>query len=1392
MKMTSQPIQRRLALIPALLLAGLCALLSTTDLEAANTHAAQLVRSSSQYFSAPSSTSLSVTGDFTFEAWVKITTPPSSGEQYSLINKDISTDRSYSVWYVNNGGTLKLVVSIFGSNHVYPSDYLAVTRNDDLGANWHHVAIVCTIANSNSTKVTFYVDGVSLGNGSVADGNGATDINNGTADVRIGRGHTSEFFDGYIDDVRLWGATRTGQQITNNMFKELVGTESNLRGYWKLNNSLADSTPNGNTLTNNNSATFENAGLIPLQSEPIIETQPANTFAVLGGPASLIVVATSDLLESYQWYFSHSPIFGATNSILSLSNVQPVNVGIYSVIVSNDNGSVTSSNAFITIPTPGIDDDGDGLDNTNEIQFGTETLNPDTDGDSLTDYQELFVYNTDPLKPDTDGDGMPDGWEVQHGLNPRVNDAADDLDGDGVSNLVEFNRGFDPQNKYSTSGTISDYAVVNGVGTNQFFYDRNNRLIGAEFDRGLALAYVYDGNDNLVRQVAMKHDANTNGLPDVWEFLNSLTNNASAFTDTDGDGWTDYQEWKAGTSANATNSAPNLLGNPGTNIASLVLPFTPSNFIVAVGQLDGLGPEEIVLGADGNPGTNINFLLVLTQGATTWSTQRVDVGPFGITSIAVGQVTNRPSAGIYFGLRGTTNGSGRVMEFTSNGGLWQSNVVALSTNQAAFVVGVRGQEVLVSLATTNLPDGSLSAANFGTNWNLSLIDTNTSHRGLGTVGKLGAGQATLRLLDTAGIAFGEIGATNVWPISGLAAYYPLDGNANDSSGNGKHGVNLGANGAADRFGIANGACSFGGGSYINLTGNRPISGIQSAFTVSAWFNANNENLGNVFVHRGHLRDVVLGKAQNGRAAWCVWDNGGMKHELQSQPLPSGQWLHAVGTYDGSMQRLYVNGNLVASNLWTGIVDWDANYFSDGIAGHPTDTSYRFDGLIDDVRIYSRALTELELALIQNGIFTGLIAEPSATRTNNWRGGSLVSGFLRVTNGSSIFYTFTDDKDANGLIDFADDFVTAEYLVTGTNASLLTLSRQPIAALSPAQSYGLASVNFLNTSNEVFFTGEPDGQLFAWTASSATNPLQRQLFSGHHAGKAWHALASVKTFEPGEALIGLRVDPTNQSRCDVILWSPQSQLPQVASLPNTAPAAAVLPTTNTLGSLALVTVRLWDAEGNASTPFLQYQLSGSTNWQDATLLSLDGGAYSTNTRVAASPGGVNHTVVWKAQADLVANVVTNILLRARARDMTLLGDWSAGTPFTVQTTANPDSDNDGMLDSWEIQYFGNLSHNGLLDSDSDGFTDLQEYIADTNPDDANSKLQITSADRTPIGLVINWQGGVNATQFIQRISSLTTNDWQQVFTNLPPTPISGSYTDSFGTNAMQFYRLKVTR
>ncbi|MDQ2949253.1 MAG: hypothetical protein M3Y27_25495, partial [Acidobacteriota bacterium] len=67
---------------------------------------------------------------------------------------------------------------------------------------------------------------------------------------------------------------------------------------------------------------------------------------------------------------------------------------------------------------PADDPDRDGLSNLDEYLNGTDPHNPDTDGDGLTDGDEVNKYKTNPLLADTDGDGIPDGVEITTGTNP--------------------------------------------------------------------------------------------------------------------------------------------------------------------------------------------------------------------------------------------------------------------------------------------------------------------------------------------------------------------------------------------------------------------------------------------------------------------------------------------------------------------------------------------------------------------------------------------------------------------------------------------------------------------------------------------------------------------------------------------------------------------------------------------------------------------------------------------------------------------------------------------------------------------------------------------------------------------------------------------------------------
>jgi hypothetical protein len=195
-----------------------------------------------------------------------------------------------------------------------------------------------------------------------------------------------------------------------------------------------------------------------------------------------------------------------------------------------------------------------------------------------------------------------------------------------------------------------------------------------------------------------------------------------------------------------------------------------------------------------------------------------------------------------------------------------------------------------------------------------------------------------------------------------------------------------------------------------------------------------------------------------------------------------------------------------------------------------------------------------------------------------------------------------------------------------------------------------------------------------------------------------------------------------------------------------------------------------------------------------IAAVDGAAYSTNSRVEALPTGSDHVVVWNAGAVFPAGTQTNVLLRARAQDVTLMGEWSTPVSYAVVIQAGSDSDSDGLPDDWEIEKLHTLAYGPNDDPDHDGFKNWQEYVADTDPLDANSYLHFTGVSRVPGAVRLDWLGGELATQFLQRRLSLdVTNEWQDILTNAPAprTPISGSHTDS-ATNAIQFYRLKATR
>lgn len=129
----------------------------------------------------------------------------------------------------------------------------------------------------------------------------------------------------------------------------------------------------------------------------------------------------------------------------------------------------------------------------------------------------------------------------------------------------------------------------------------------------------------------------------------------------------------------------------------------------------------------------------------------------------------------------------------------------------------------------------------------------------------------------------------------------------------------------------------------------------------------------------------------------------------------------------------------------------------------------------------------------------------------------------------------------------------------------------------------------------------------------------------------------------------------------------------------------------------------------------------------------------------------------------------------------------------------DSVGDGIPDWWRRQWFGgagtttNSTSCSTSDTDGDGMTVLQEYLADTNPTNDSSRLAITGTTSQTNGLQISWTGGTGVTQIVESRRDLTgTNEsWTAIATDAPPTAISNSLFQA-GTATNLFFRIKTLR
>jgi len=256
------------------------------------------------------------------------------------------------------------------------------------------------------------------------------------------------------------------------------------------------------------------------------------------------------------------------------------------------------------------------------------------------------------------------------------------------------------------------------------------------------------------------------------------------------------------------------------------------------------------------------------------------------------------------------------------------------------------------------------------------------------------------LLTTIASALSAQAATTVH--DGLVAYWNLDGNGNDTAsslaGNANTvNDNLTVNGTAGAASITTSGGRFGGSAdFERQTGTDAslraadsvdVSGVDQSISISLWSQFDNDVSGNwqSLVVKGENSNYRLSTNRNANANNASYA-GGAGDLNSGVNIRDAAWHHiVVTTTEGGATQIYVDGALEGTNNGPASIGLSDLENTNGVANdlfignHSEDNARQWDGRIDDIGIWNRALTASEVSEIFNAnVSLGSIPEPSST------------------------------------------------------------------------------------------------------------------------------------------------------------------------------------------------------------------------------------------------------------------------------------------------------------------------------------------------------------------------------------------------------------------------------
>ncbi len=282
------------------------------------------------------------------------------------------------------------------------------------------------------------------------------------------------------------------------------------------------------------------------------------------------------------------------------------------------------------------------------------------------------------------------------------------------------------------------------------------------------------------------------------------------------------------------------------------------------------------------------------------------------------------------------------------------------------------------------------------------------------------------------------------PTDGLIGYWPFSGNANDVTGNGNNGTIFGATLTSNRFGIANSAYSFDGvTNMIKIAGlntSLHLDAFNNSFSVIVWVkSANQVSSARIIEDQDNNLGYPFSIQAASNVVHLVAYDGTNNPDIQIPNVFDNNWHMISLIVNQSTDSIYgYFDNLLTgkqlNTITTGIT-------SDTICiGNRRNQNRGFNGLIDDIRIYDRVLTNNEITSLYNENLCFQTISVTDTLMIN----ANFTGFNPITYQNTI-KVFPNPSNDHITIDFGSNYTTMNgYTLKITNSLSQIVYTTPIS------------------------------------------------------------------------------------------------------------------------------------------------------------------------------------------------------------------------------------------------------------------------------------------------------------------------------------------------------------